>query len=282
MPPKYEKWLPKFTSTDATSAEEHMSSFWAFFQLHPIADDAEDLVMNLFSATLYDAARRWYLILPDGSIKTMDRLEELFLRRWIIKEDPNMLLTRLYGIAKCENESIREFHTRFEAALQRIPPSHQPKYDYLIHIYTRSFNGQLGYLLRDKNPQSIQEAQELATKIEGNLLSSKIEPFANPRGKMDVKQKVVHNVEPTSDMCTSISKLQVSLDIIMKNQEEMMNQIVRLEKSQTQAPRPPFKGPFQKGNQNYKPRNENEVPNTLASANFVDENPWCLECIEAH
>jgi hypothetical protein len=83
----------------------------------------------------------------------------------------------------------QEFHTRFEGLLQRIPPSHQPKDDYLIHLYTRSFNGQLGYLLRDKNPQSIQEAQELATKIEGNLLSSKIEPFANPRGKIDVKQK---------------------------------------------------------------------------------------------
>jgi hypothetical protein len=93
MPPKYEKWLPKFNNTDVTSAEEHMSNFWAFFQLHPISDDVEDLVMKLFSTTLYDAARRWYLNLPYGSIKTMDRLEQIFLRRWSIKEDPNMLLT---------------------------------------------------------------------------------------------------------------------------------------------------------------------------------------------
>jgi len=57
MPPKYEKWLPKFIGTDAISAKENMSKFWAFFQLHPINDDAEDLVMNLFSATLYDASR---------------------------------------------------------------------------------------------------------------------------------------------------------------------------------------------------------------------------------
>jgi hypothetical protein len=196
MPPKYEKWLPKFTGTDVIGAEEHMSSFWAFFQLHPIADDAEDLVMKLFSATLYDAARRWYIGLPDGSIKTMDQLEEVFLKRWSIKEDPNMLLTRLYGIAKRENETIREYHTRFEAALQRVPPSHKPSDDYLAHLYTRSFSGQLGYLLRDKNPQSIQEAQEIATRIEGNLLSAKIEPFANPRAKTDVKQKAVHNAEP--------------------------------------------------------------------------------------
>jgi hypothetical protein len=142
-----------------------------------------------------------------------------------------MLLTRLNSLAKHENESIREFHTRFEALLQRIPPSHHLKDDYLVHIYTRSFSGQLGYLLRDKDPQSIQETQELATKIEGNLLSSKIEPFANPRGRIDTKQKVVHNAEPTSDLCTSISKLQASVDSIMKNQEEMMNRIVRLEKS---------------------------------------------------
>jgi hypothetical protein len=281
MPPNYEKWFPKFTNTDAISAEEHMSNFWAFFQFHPISDDAEDLVMKLFSATLYDAARR-YLSLLDGSIKTMDRLEQIFLRRWSIKDDPNMLLTRLNSLAKHENESIREFHTRLEALLQRIPPSHHSKDDYLVHIYTRSFSGQLGYLLRDKDPQSIQEAQELATKIEGNLLSSKIEPFANLRGRRDTKQKVVHNAEPTSDLCTSISKLQASVDNIMKNQEEMMNRIVRLVKSQTQAPRPPFKGQFQKGNQAYKPKNENKVPNTLAPTNVIDENPWCLECNEAH
>jgi hypothetical protein len=54
MPPKYEKWLPKFTGTDEISVEENMSNFWAFFQLHPISDDAEDLVMKLFSTTLLD------------------------------------------------------------------------------------------------------------------------------------------------------------------------------------------------------------------------------------
>jgi hypothetical protein len=70
-----------------------MSNFWAFFQLHPVSDDVEDLVMKLFLATLLDASRHWYYSLPDGSIKTMDKLEEAFLKRWSIKEDPNMLLT---------------------------------------------------------------------------------------------------------------------------------------------------------------------------------------------
>jgi hypothetical protein len=140
----------------------------------------------------------------------------------------------------------------------------------------------LGYLLRDKNPQSIQEAQEIATKIEGNLLSAKIEPFANPRAKIEVKQKAVQNAEPSSDLHNIINKLQVSVNALTLHQEEVMNRIVKLERAQTQAPRPPFRGPFQKGSQNQKPKNDNEVPNTLASANAVDQDPWCLECAEAH
>jgi hypothetical protein len=48
---------------------------------------------------------KWYLSLLDGSIKTMDRLEEAFLKIWSIKEDPNMLLTQLNNLSKYENES---------------------------------------------------------------------------------------------------------------------------------------------------------------------------------
>jgi hypothetical protein len=131
-----------------------MSNFWAFFQLHHISDDVEDLVMKLFSATLLDASRRSYHSLSDGSINTMDKLEEAFLKRWSIKEDPNMLLTRLNSLGKHENESIQEFHTRFEALLQKIPVSHHPTDNLLVYIYTKAFMGQLGYLLRDKNPQT--------------------------------------------------------------------------------------------------------------------------------
>jgi hypothetical protein len=64
MTPKYEKWLPRFIGSDGERPDYHMSNFWAFFQLHPISDDAKDLVMKLFSATLHGNARRWYDNLP--------------------------------------------------------------------------------------------------------------------------------------------------------------------------------------------------------------------------
>jgi hypothetical protein len=35
MPPKFEKWFPKFSGNDVTTAEEHLDNFWAFSNLIP-------------------------------------------------------------------------------------------------------------------------------------------------------------------------------------------------------------------------------------------------------
>ena len=77
MPPRYEKWFPRFTGSDEVRADNHMDDFWAFFQLHPISDDAEYLEMKLFSTTLHGNSRKWYDDLPDASITSMDQLEEM-------------------------------------------------------------------------------------------------------------------------------------------------------------------------------------------------------------
>jgi hypothetical protein len=71
--------------------------------------------------------------------------------------------------------------------MQKIPVSHHPSYSFLLFLYTKAFIGQLGFLLRDKAPKTIQEAQEVATRIEYNLSSSRFEPFSTPRVIMDSK-----------------------------------------------------------------------------------------------
>jgi hypothetical protein len=119
MPPRYEKWLPKFTGSDQEKAEDHMNNFWVFFQLYHVSDYVEDLVMKLFSATLHDKAQRWYHSLSNASITSMDRLEEVFLKRWSIKVNPNVLLMRLNDLTKAKNETVQEFHDKFERIVQQ-------------------------------------------------------------------------------------------------------------------------------------------------------------------
>jgi hypothetical protein len=158
MPPKYEKWFPKFPSNDVTTIEEHISDFWAFFQLNLVGNDIKYLVMKFFSTTLTNVARTWYDSLPNKSIKTMDQIEETFLNRWITKEDTNILLTRLTKIKKSENEIVREFNARFENLFQQVPSNHHPRKDYLIFHYIKDFPIHFQYLLKDKGPTTIQES----------------------------------------------------------------------------------------------------------------------------
>jgi hypothetical protein len=54
---------------------------------------------------------------------------------------------------------------RFEKLFQQIPSSHHPGKDYLLFLYIKYFLVQFQYLLKDKGPTTIQEAQEMAAKL---------------------------------------------------------------------------------------------------------------------
>jgi hypothetical protein len=79
---RYEKWLPKSIGSDKKNIEDHMRDFFAFFQIHHVSDDIEDLAMKLFFATLHDNVKRWYDGIPNKGIKTMDQFEETLLNEW--------------------------------------------------------------------------------------------------------------------------------------------------------------------------------------------------------
>jgi hypothetical protein len=174
MPPKYEKWLPRFTGSDGERADYHMVDFWSFFQFHPIGDDVEDLVMKLFSATLHGNARKWYDNLPVASITSMDQLEVTFLKNWGMKlKDIQTLLKRLEYIRQNENETVKDFEGRFQRLLYQIPATYTPEEKYLVYLYTNALLVHLGFVLNKKGPKTLHEAYDMAMQIEANISLSK-------------------------------------------------------------------------------------------------------------
>ena len=174
MPPRYEDFLPCFAGIKGECPESHMRRFWRFFQHFPIDDEAEDLVMKLFSASLHGGARRWYNNLPAASINSMDRFEEVFLAKWSMKiEDIQSLMKELEGIRQTESETIKAFGTRFERLLYRIPQSHRHEEKYLAYIYTNGLQGHLSFLLNKKKPKTFAEAHDMAIQIEKSLLMTR-------------------------------------------------------------------------------------------------------------
>jgi hypothetical protein len=175
MPLSYKKWLPRFFGLDGESPDYHMSKFWEFFQYYPVKDEAEDLVMKLFSASLHGEAKKWYDNFPAASITSMDHFKEIFLGRWALKlEDVQSLLKELEAIKQTNYENAKVFEFKFQKLFYQIPESHRPKGKYLVYLYTNGLQGHLSFLLNKRNLKTLAEAQNMAIQIERNLISSGI------------------------------------------------------------------------------------------------------------
>jgi broad specificity phosphatase PhoE len=104
----------------------------------------------------------------------MDRLEEIFLKKWGMKlEDIQTLLKRLEYVKQIENETLKDFQVRFEGLLYEIPRSHHPGDKYLVYLYTNALLVHLGFLLNKKEPKTIYDAYYMAKQIEENVSLSK-------------------------------------------------------------------------------------------------------------
>jgi hypothetical protein len=174
MPHLYKDFLPCFDGIDDECPKSHMRRFWKFFQHFLVSDEAEDLVMKLFSASLHGEAKRWYDNLPDASINSMELFEEVFLAKWTMEmENVQSLWKELEGIKQTESEVVRAFGARFQRLLYQIPQSHRPEGNYLVYLYTNGLQGHLSFLINKKNPKTLAEAHNMAIQIEKSLFMTK-------------------------------------------------------------------------------------------------------------
>jgi hypothetical protein len=174
MPPRYELFLPRFAGSDEDCPKSHMRRFWKFFQHFPVSDEAEDLVMKLFSASLDGEARRWYDDLPAASIDSMEHFEKVFLARWTMEmEDIQSLLKELEDVKQAESEIVRDYCARFRKSLYQIPHGCRPEDKYLVYLYTNGLQVHLSFLLNKKKPKTLPEAHKMAMQIERSLFMTK-------------------------------------------------------------------------------------------------------------
>jgi hypothetical protein len=78
------------------------------------------------------------------------------MKRWGTKKDGRLLLVQFNEMKKEENESVKEFYTRFENLLKQIPDDISPKDGVILLQYTNAFEGQFGFMLRDKAPKTLE------------------------------------------------------------------------------------------------------------------------------
>jgi len=62
-----------------------------------------------------------------------------------------------------------EFNKRFNDLVKSIPTTIKPSDTAILIYYMESFEGEMRYQLRDKDPQNIKYAQSFAVRIDKNM-----------------------------------------------------------------------------------------------------------------
>ena len=86
-----------------------------------------------------------------------------------IEKEARFLLAALHASQKKENETMEEFNKKFNDLVKSLDLKIRPPEDAILIHYMESFDGEIRYQLRDKEPSNLKDAQKLATKIEKNM-----------------------------------------------------------------------------------------------------------------
>jgi len=148
-----------------------------------------------------------------------------------------------------------------------------------------SFDGEIRYKLRDKEPSNLKEAQKLAIKIEKNMQvsgKSNLPGFTRGASSKSYKGKMrSKNQESTSDSVKELMELIKKMKIDHANQmNDMQNRLIAMERAQARG----FHHKPNNGWQKRVPPQEQKPPIPLETINLVDHQviPYCKPCGDFH
>lgn len=76
----YQKYMPRLTSTEGVTAEEHLKSFYSYTDNLDISEN--NVWMRVFVQSLDGEAKKWFRELTPRSIADIEALDDVFLKHW--------------------------------------------------------------------------------------------------------------------------------------------------------------------------------------------------------
>lgn len=95
----------------------------------------KDVVCRLFPYTFEGEVGSWYFSPPARSIGNLDTFKEQFLKKFGDERTTTTLVNDLSNIKATPNKKIKDFNSRFNKLLNKIPATCRPSVDVQIEWY---------------------------------------------------------------------------------------------------------------------------------------------------
>jgi len=167
---EYQKYMPKFTSTEGVTTEENFESFYSYVDNLDINED--DVWIRVFVQSLDGEARKWFRELTPRSIADIEALDDVFLKHWGDKKDLLYYHTEFGNLQMENGELMSDFNKRFNRMYSRIPAKVKPTPTSTKLTYANALNYYLCLLLRERRCASLANMQDVALEVESNIMAA--------------------------------------------------------------------------------------------------------------
>jgi len=167
---EYQKYMPKFTGTEAVTAEEHLESFYSYADNLDISED--DVWMRVFVQSLDGEARKWFIELPHRSITEIEALDDAFLNQWGDRKDQLYYHTEFGNLKRENGESLPDFNKRFNHTYSKIPAEVKPTPTSTKLTYAYAFDSYFCLLLRERRCATLADMRDVALEVESNIMAA--------------------------------------------------------------------------------------------------------------
>ena len=228
LPQDYQTKISYFDSNGPLTAVQHAKRMQDHFETYEIDDD--NVKMRMFVQSLTGDVRTWFRSLNANSITTPAELYQAFTSRWEKKKDPLHILGEYDTIKRGPQETVLEYCARFNNVYNAIPQNLRPPPDLALYKFPDGFDPDMAYQLKERDCQSLEDAQRVAVTVEANLIAK--------RNRARLEKRTVFKEEP--------SAFDQKLDAILNGMKRLGDRVESVErKSSWEAP------------QNNPPRNPN-------------------------
>lgn len=180
----------------------------------------------MFAQSLIGEVKKWYRELLARSIVDLPQFHQIFLTRWEAKKNPLQILNEYKNLKRAPNEIVEDYCARFNYVYNSIPAAIKPPPGLSLIHFPEGFDVDMAYMLRERDPNTLEEMQSDDFKVEANLIGK--------RAKLKIERRVAFKEEPYS------SSLDSKLDNLIKTMEKMMERITMVDRT---PPREPQGGP---------------------------------------
>ena len=143
--------------------------------------DDETIKMRIFAQSLGGDVKKWFKILPPGSIQDLPALYHTFIKKWETRANPHQLLAEYMSLKINVGESVHDYTTRFNKIYNALPPHMKPPQGMALAKYPKGFDADMAYQLRERDYNTLEDMQKGAVSVEANMIEKRVRLRAEKR-----------------------------------------------------------------------------------------------------